>query len=65
MTCSLVRIGLGREVTDRQDYVSIAWPTIDATYRYSIFSFGAMVMHAPQYSAHLAGLQNSDSTPYQ
>lgn len=47
-----------------QDYVSIAWPVIDATFRYSIFLFGALAAHAPQYSAHLAGLQNSDVTPY-
>jgi hypothetical protein len=47
-----------------QDYISIAWPTIDATFRYSIFALGALVMHAPQYSSHLGGLQNSDTTPY-
>jgi hypothetical protein len=47
-----------------QDYVSIAWPVIDATFRYSIFLYGALAAHAPQYSAHLAGLQNSDMTPY-
>jgi hypothetical protein len=47
-----------------QDYVSIAWPVIDATFRYSIFLFGALCAHAPQFSAHLAGLQNSDVTPY-
>lgn len=47
-----------------QDYVSIAWPVIDATYRYSLFLFGAMVAHAPFYSAHLGGLQNSDTTPF-
>lgn len=41
-----------------------AWPVIDATFRYSIFLFGALVMHAPFYSAHLAGLQNQDSTPF-
>jgi hypothetical protein len=32
-----------------QDVVSIAWPTIDATWRYSIFEFGALVMHAPRH----------------
>ena len=47
-----------------QDYVSIAWPVIDATYRYSLFLFGTMVAHAPFYSAHLGGLQNQDVTPY-
>lgn len=52
------------EMTMVQDYVSIAWPVIDATYRYSLFEFGALVASAPFYSAHLAGLQNSDTTPY-
>jgi len=52
------------EMTTVQDYVSIAWPVIDATFRYSIFLYGAMVAHAPQYSAHLAGLQKSNTTPY-
>jgi hypothetical protein len=52
------------EMSVVQDYASIAWPVIDATFRYSIFLFGALVMHAPFYSAHLAGLQNSDSTPF-
>lgn len=52
------------EMSVVQDYASIAWPVIDATFRYSIFLYGALVMHAPFYSAHLAGLQNSDTTPY-
>lgn len=52
------------EMTCVQDYVSIAWPVIDATFRYSLFLFGAMVSHAPQYSAHLAGLQAVSTTPY-
>jgi len=52
------------EVTCVQDYVSIAWPVIDATFRYSIFLFGALCAHAPQFSAHLGGLQQSDVTPY-
>ena len=48
-----------------QDYVSIAWPVIDATYRYSFFTVrGTMVAHAPMYCAHLGGLQNQDVTPY-
>jgi hypothetical protein len=52
------------EVSTVQDYVSIAWPVIDATYRYSIFTFEALVAHAPMYSAHLGGLQQQDVTPY-
>jgi hypothetical protein len=47
-----------------QDYLSIAWPVIDATFRYSIFLYGALTAHAPQYSALLQGLQVSDTTPY-
>ena len=52
------------EMTMVQDYVSIAWPVIDATFRYSIFMYGALVANAPQYSGILQGLQVSDSTPY-
>lgn len=52
------------EMTCVQDYVSIAWPVIDATFRYSIFLYGALTAHAPQYSAILQGLQVSDTTPY-
>lgn len=52
------------EMTMVQDYVSIAWPVIDATYRYSIFMYGALVAHAPQYSGILQGLQVTDVTPY-
>lgn len=47
-----------------QDYLSIAWPVIDIAYRYSLFAFGALVCYAPQYCGVLAGLQQSDSTPY-
>jgi hypothetical protein len=46
------------------DYASIAWPVIDASFRYSIFLFGALVAHAPMYSGILQGLQVSDVTPY-
>jgi hypothetical protein len=41
-----------------------AWPGIDVTWRYSLLLFGALVAHAPMYSAHLGGLQNSDVAPY-
>ena len=47
-----------------QDYVSVAWPVIDATFRYSIFLLGALVAHAPFYRGILQGLQVSDTTPY-
>ncbi len=52
------------EMTCVQDYISVAWPVIDASFRYSIFLLGAMVAHAPFYSGILQGLQVSDVTPY-
>jgi hypothetical protein len=52
------------EMTCVQDYISVAWPVIDATFRYSIFLLGSMVAHAPFYSGILQGLQVSDVTPY-
>jgi len=52
------------EMTCVQDYVSVAWPVIDATFRYSIFLLGALVAHAPFYSGILQGLQVSDVTPF-
>lgn len=52
------------EMTMVQDYVSIAWPVIDATFRYSLFMYGALVSHAPFYSGLLQGLQVSDVTPF-
>ncbi len=52
------------EMSCVQDYVSLAWPAIDVTWRFSILLFGAMVAHAPQYSAHLGGLQRSDVAPF-
>jgi len=52
------------EMTMVQDYMSIAWPVIDATFRYSIFAYGALVSHAPFYSGLLQGLQVSDTTPF-
>jgi hypothetical protein len=52
------------EMSVVQDYVSIAWPAIDVTWRFSLLLFGALVAHAPQFSAQLGGLQNSDVTPY-
>lgn len=52
------------EATMVQDYFSIAWPVTDVTYRYSCMFFGALVAHAPFYSGHLGGLQQSDVTPF-
>ena len=52
------------EMTCVQDYCSVAWPVIDATFRYSIFLLGTLIAHAPFYSGILQGLQVSDTTPY-
>lgn len=52
------------EVSCVQDYVSLAWPAIDVTWRYSLLVFEALVAHAPMFSAHLGGLQQSDSAPF-
>ena len=43
-----------------QDYLSIGWPVIDATFRYSMFTYGSMVANAPQYCGRIGGLQVSD-----
>jgi hypothetical protein len=47
-----------------QDYVSVAWPVIDASFRYSIFLLGTLVANAPMYSGILQGLQVNDVTPF-
>jgi len=51
-----------------QDYLSISWPVIDASFRYSMFMYGALVFNAPQYCGLLQGLQTKDgngsSTPW-
>lgn len=49
------------EVTNVQDYISINWPVIDVTFRYSIFLYGALVGIAPQFSGILQGIQRSGS----
>lgn len=52
------------EMTMVQDYLSVSWPVIDASFRYSIFAYGAPVAHAPQYSFIMQGLQVSNAAPY-
>lgn len=47
-----------------QDYLSISWPQIDVTWRFSIFMYGALVANAPMYCGLIQGLQRHDSTPY-
>ena len=42
-----------------QDYLSINWPVIDASFRYSIYMYGALTCYAPQYNAVLQGIQQS------
>lgn len=52
------------EVNNVQDYLSISWPVIDMTFRYSLALLGTLVCSAPQYNAVLGGLQKSATTPY-
>jgi len=47
-----------------QDYLSVSWPVIDPTFRYSMFMYGALLCNAPQYCGVLTGLQAHDTTPY-
>ncbi len=47
-----------------QDLLSVSWPVIDPTFRYSIFEYGSFVGYGPQYSAVLGGLQVSGTKPY-
>ena len=47
-----------------QDYLSISWPVIDVTFRYSLFFYGTLFCAAPQYNGLLQGLQVSATTPY-
>jgi hypothetical protein len=43
-----------------QDYLSISWPVIDASFRYSMFLYGALVVNAPFYCGLIQGLQKTD-----
>lgn len=45
------------EVNLVQDYLSISWPVIDATFRYSLYEYGALAANAPQYSGLIQGIQ--------
>jgi len=47
-----------------QDYLSVSWPVIDPTFRYSMFMYGALLCNAPMYCGVLTGLQAHDTTPY-
>lgn len=59
---SFSNVGNAWEVTNVQDYISISWPVIDVTFRYSLFLYGALVGIAPQYSAIIQGLQRTGTT---
>ena len=43
-----------------QDYLSISWPVIDASFRYSMFLYGSLVCNAPFYLGLLQGVQKTD-----
>jgi hypothetical protein len=43
-----------------QDYLSISWPVIDASFRYSMFLFGSLVVNAPFYCGLIQGIQKTD-----
>ncbi len=47
-----------------QDYLSINWPVIDVTFRYSMFMYGTLYCPAPMYNGLIQGLQRSASKPY-
>lgn len=47
-----------------QDYLSVSWPVIDVTFKFSMFMYGTMFSPAPQYCGLLQGLQKSATTPY-
>lgn len=52
------------EMSMVQDYLSISWPVIDPTFRYSMFAYGNLVCQAPQYCGVVTGLQKNDQTPF-
>jgi hypothetical protein len=52
------------ENTMVQDYLSVSWPVIDASFRYSVFFYGALVCYGSMYNGILGGLQKTDTTPY-
>lgn len=43
-----------------QDYLSISWPVVDVTFRYSLFFYGTLFSPAVQYNGLLQGLQRTD-----
>jgi hypothetical protein len=63
-TPSAVRNSNTFEMVMVQDLLSVAWPVIDPSYRFSMFEFGALIAHAPQHCALLGGLQKTNSAPW-
>jgi len=47
-----------------QDLLSVSWPVIDPTYRFSMFEYGTFFAQAPQYAGILGGLQSQASAPW-
>ena len=47
-----------------QDLLSVSWPVIDPTYRFSMFEYGTFFAQAPQYGAVLGGLQANAAGPW-
>lgn len=47
-----------------QDLLSVSWPVIDPTYRFSMFEYGTFFAQAPQYAGLLGGLQAQASNPW-
>src|ERR1019366_4572648 len=58
---SFSNVGNAWEIRNVQDYVSVAWPVIDPTFRWSIFLYGALFATAPQLSGLLQGLNRTGS----
>ena len=59
---SFSNVGNAWEIRNVQDYVSVAWPVIDPTFRYSIFLYGTLFSVAPQLSGIIQGIQRTGST---
>jgi len=47
-----------------QDYLTVSWPVIDVTFRYSIFWYGTLFCQAPQYNGWIGGIQKSAASPF-
>jgi hypothetical protein len=58
---SFSNVGNAWEIRNVQDYVSVAWPVIDPTFRYSIFLYGTLFSVAPQLSGIIQGIQRTGS----